>query len=287
MKKLLKVTICFVVASVFALTDKVAVVVNDHIITDIMLTEYVDNFAKVSGNVGNEKDAGFRDYVKNLMVTSLLLDDFATQNQLTLTVDEENTAIAQVMAAQGKSVEDFSTVAAESGVDTHWMRQFILGNVLQQKVGMLVIAPKVAIADDAVMVAKQRFLDENTQYKIKAWTIGLDEDGANTEMVKDIKHTWALTSVEPETGETQDLGWKRRSELPTLFLQSLEGVSAGNVVGPIRSEYGYHLVWFEGERIPELPSDQEIHQSLMQEEYTNQYNEWLSALPEHNLVIYK
>ena len=141
MKKFLKYALCILVSNLFAISDKVAIVINNEVITEMVLDHYVENFAKVSGNMEQIHDSGFRNYATKMMVTSHLIASFARANEITLTPEEEVRALTQLMEAQGKRIEDFDAVAKEHGIDATWMREFILSNVLQQKVGMLAVAP--------------------------------------------------------------------------------------------------------------------------------------------------
>ena len=273
--------------NLFAISDKVAVVINQNIVTQTTLDHYLDNFAKVSNNMDHLHDPEFQAYATKMLVTNLLVRSFAEANSIALTLEEETQAITQVMESQGKKIEDFSAMAEEQGIEASWLREFLLSSVLQQKVGMMVVAPSLELEEDAVLVAKQRFINDNTKYKLKSWTIGHEEPMANTADVKSIKQKWADTGRDPKYGEVQDLGWKRQTELPSLFIKALKGVEAGNLVGPVKSEYGYHLIWFEKESRPEMPSDSEVHEALLQEKFMQEFNEWLEDLQNHNLVIYK
>ena len=84
-----------------------------------------------------------------------------------------------------------------------------------------------------------------------------------------------------------DLGWKKKDELPSLFISAIDGISAGNVVGPIVSENGYHLVWYEEVRVPVLPSADELKNVLFQREFQQKLSEWLVKLEENSVVIRK
>ena len=105
--------------------------------------------------------------------------------------------------------------------------------------------------------------------------------------LKAIKSKWADTARDPEEGEVQDLGWKNASELPEIFLTALEGVEPGNLIGPIKSEYGYHLIWFEKERFPETPDDEMVEQALLNDKFSTELDSWLRRLLEYNVYIKK
>ena len=81
-------------------------VVNEHVITEQEVASYSQYFAVISGNVENQNNPNFRDYVVHQMVTNYLLSDFADMNQLDLSPEEETSALQQVMESNGKKLED-------------------------------------------------------------------------------------------------------------------------------------------------------------------------------------
>lgn len=287
MKSFLKCVLIFSITTVIAVSDKVAIVINDNIITDGELEESVISFARVSGNMDFLQDPQFKPYVASVLVSYELVTDFAQQHQIDLTEEEENSALVNFLKSQGKAENELHLAAQDLGLKEDWLKMFVLANARQQKVGSLVAAPQVSVSQEDIDQTKDMFLSENAEYQIKSWAIDKDEPGMSVDVVKDIKVQWAQTGQDPAVGEVQDLGWKKRSELPSIFLDAISGVAPGNLVGPVQSGYGYHLVWFERERTPEIPSDEAIFQSIFQEKYMVKFAEWLDKLPQYNVVIYK
>ena len=287
MKNLIKYMLIFSATAVFALSDKVAVVVNDHIITEAELSESALNFAKVSGNMDYLSDPKFNSYIASLLVSYELVKEFSQQNKIDLTEEESANTISGFLQMQGKSENELELVAQDLEISPEWLKMFVLANARQQKIGSYVIAPQIQVSQEEVEQAKSAYLSENSEYQIKAWAVDKDEPGMTVAVVKKIKAEWAATGQDPAEGEVQDLGWKKRSELPAIFLDAISGIEAGNLVGPVQSGYGYHLVWFERERAPEAPSDEAVFQSIFQEKYMVKFNEWLDELPQYHVVIYK
>lgn len=268
------------------LHDKIAVVVNSHIITEGQIDQSAEVYVKLSEKQDLLHDPQFRLYVSSLLVTQHLLEDFAGHNNLLLTPEEEERALTFLMEGQGRSYSEFSDYAVELGVDVGLLKKIYLGDVLQQKVGRAVIAPLLEVTEDQIAHEKHQYIYDNALYKIKSWTIDLDA-GETIDSIKTIKKEWAESNEVPTIGDVHDIGWKSRSELPDLFLKTIEGVAPGNLLGPIQSAYGYHLIWFEGEKIPEMPDDDQIRERILQQQYYEKFSEWIADLHQYNIVIYK
>lgn len=286
MNKVMKWISIFVLSFSWALSDQIAVVVNKRVITETAMHEYIDAFAKFSENEQYSNDSEFQSYVVSMIVTQYLLEDFANANNIGLTSAEKERALAFVMSNQGREASEFDAFAKELGANPDRLKMIVLGSALQQKIGTYVIGPTLEITDDEIAHAKHQHIAQYGLYKMKIWTIDLDE-GESIDSIKHIKHQWAETGEAPSKGEVQDLGWKKRSDLPELFLKAIEGVSPGNLVGPIQSSFGYHLIWFEGEELPQMPIDEDIRQALLQQKYAEKYMSWLEDLQKYNVVIYK
>lgn len=268
------------------LHDKISVIVNKHVITEGDVNKYVEAYASLSDNKEYINDPEFRAYIKSLMVINYMMVDFAERNGLLLTPEEEVNVLTHFMENQDLTYSDFQEYAENIGVSSVRLKKVICSGTQEDKVGMAVIRPSLEVTEDELVHARHQFIDDNALYKMKSWTIDL-ESGESIENVKNIKHVWAESGNDPLVGEVLDLGWKKRSDLPELFLKAIEGVSPGNLVGPIQSPFGYHLIWFEGEKIPEMPKEDALRNAVLYQKYTIKFAEWKKELQQYNIVIYK
>lgn len=286
MNKYLKYILCCT-SFALAITDQVAIVINDHVVTESELLETIDGYAKLSSGANYKQDPNFKGYVSQMLVTYQLLSDFAESNHIGLTEEEKQQALEGFVEMKGKTVAEFGEIASEIGVSSQWLRNFVFQNVLQQKIGAMVVAPSVSVEDEEVQRVVDLWVGDNTEYRIKSWTIDKRDSQASIAASKEIKAKWAQTGENPQSGEVTDMGWVKRSALPQLFLNALSGVEPGNLVGPVTSDYGYHLIWFEGEKRPDEPDFEAVKRSVFQDKFMQDYNEWLTELVSYNSVIYK
>jgi len=109
--------------------------------------------------------------------------------------------------------------------------------------------------------------DPNTAGDLKlddpAWTAAADEANKLYADIKAGTKTFADgVSQSDDTGSAAqggELGWFTRDQIVTEFGDAIfaDGLTAGQVLGPVKTAYGYHIIEFEGRR---PPTDQLIDQ---------------------------
>ncbi|MDC3181066.1 hypothetical protein OAT84_02870 [Gammaproteobacteria bacterium] len=271
----------------FCHADEIALVVNNHVITQAEVSDNLASFIKFA-NIPEEsqQDPMLLQSVSEMMIRNVLIEEFANRNQLQLTAEESESSINNYLQSVGATLECDEYIAS-LGVSPKWGRSFILSQALMGKVGSLVVGRNVVISDEAVSELKQTLFDENCEYLLRSWMVSHDDSDVSIDSVKQIKQQWAQTAQDPAVGEVLDLGWKKKNELPELFITALEGIDAGNVVGPLVSENGYHLIWFEKVKSPALPEEAELRNVLFQRQFQTVFSQWLMKLEENNVVIRK
>lgn len=64
----------------------------------------------------------------------------------------------------------------------------------------------------------------------------------------DFKQASIRSSDSPQALNGGDLGWRKLSEIPSLFAEVVPGLHEGEVAGPIRSPSGFHIIKLVGNR---------------------------------------
>lgn len=58
----------------------------------------------------------------------------------------------------------------------------------------------------------------------------------------------AVSKVQSLGAQHSPLGWRNLSDLPSLFIDTVSSMSAGDISAPIKSGSGYHLIWLTEKR---------------------------------------
>lgn len=275
---------CYV--PVFA--DEVRLVVNDHVFTKEEIQQEAERFVKLT-KMPEESlhDQQFLDSVREMITKKVLVQDFADHNKLSLTTEEEAAVLEHFMNNSGEEEQDFDLYVSSLDLPPAWVREFLVGQALMNKVASVVVGPQVKIDTNEIEQLQQELLDSGSEYLLKSWLLSHDHQEANMNAVKVVKQQWAQTGENPQIGEVMDLGWRKKSELPGLFVSAIDGVEAGNIVGPMVSEHGYHLVWYENNKVPQLPSNDQLTQVVFQQKFHDSYLDWLEQLSDKSAVIQK
>ncbi len=78
-----------------------------------------------------------------------------------------------------------------------------------------------------------------------------------------------------------DLGWMSRGQMVPEFEMMLQKLAPGEIGGPIRTIYGYHIILVEDKREKEKPkdvTDERIDQMILQQKQQEAIQEWLKPL---------
>lgn len=271
-----------------ACADEVGVVVNGVIMTESEISEEVTSFAKFAG-IGSENlnDPMLHTTVSQMMVQRVLIEQFAQSNGLELTQEEKDRAIDGFIQVAGLEEQGLEAYAKEKGLDVEWVKGFLSSQALNQKVGYVVVGSSIKISEEEIADLKETVMRQNSEHLIRSWVLPLEHEKASMDAVKKIKYEWATSGQDPSDGEINNLGWKRSDELPELIVNAIKGIEAGNIVGPLVSEHGYHLVWYEKAKLPALPSDEYFMQVVFQQKFEQAFGEWVEDLVDQSAVINK
>lgn len=69
-------------------------------------------------------------------------------------------------------------------------------------------------------------------------------------------------------GKGGDLGWFTRSKMVAPFSKAAFDAKPGDVVGPVESQFGYHVIKVEGRRVSDARANQEVQKFLENEKKT-------------------
>jgi foldase protein PrsA len=75
-----------------------------------------------------------------------------------------------------------------------------------------------------------------------------------------------------------DLGWISRGQMVVEFEKTLQQLSIGDIGGPIKTIFGYHIMLLEDKREKDIPanlSDEQIDRMILQQKQQEAIQEWL------------
>lgn len=86
-----------------------------------------------------------------------------------------------------------------------------------------------------------------------------------------------------------DLGWISRGQMVPEFEKQLYKMQPGEIIGPVKTEFGYHIIMCTGRKDKPIPvgvTDQQIEQEILQQKQQEAVRKWIKPIQDSaNVVI--
>ncbi|WP_372770216.1 peptidylprolyl isomerase SurA [Pseudoalteromonas sp.] len=243
--------------------DSVAVKVNDGVVLQSevdALVNRVTNRAKESGQELPSETALRRQAIDKLIDQTLLLQ-MGERIGLRISDAQLDQTLTQMAAEQGATLDDMRR-SLEAGGDSFQMyREEIRNEMIASRTMRASVERRVYVSLQEVQNLL-RILEEqgqtNEEYNVGHILIEIP-DGATAEEIKaqkeraeavirllnegrEFKQIAIASSGGAKALEGGQLGWMNINEMPTLFAEAVKGHKKGDIVGPLRSGAGFHIV---------------------------------------------
>lgn len=265
------ITLClFFASSVQAKAmDRIAAIVNDQVITESQVNQRITMIKqqiKATNTAVPPEKKLWREALDQLIDIELQLqiakkanittDDAAIDQTLTNMAKQHNLTLSQLPDALRKEGIDYQLYRDN-------LRQNMIINQLQQKeIGPQVKLPKRALNDLKHTLAKQPAIP--AEYHLQDIVVLLPDNPSNEQVQTQEKLAKELLD-KIRQGETfeqvtryaaakglsvqgGDLGFRKPAELPQLFVQNINTMKPGDIMGPLRAPNGFHLLKLIGTR---------------------------------------
>jgi peptidyl-prolyl cis-trans isomerase SurA len=262
--------------------DRVVAIVNDDIITSKELDEKIKIIRwqlEVSQATGNlPPDATLRKQVLN----KLILDKIQLQLAKTHNIDTDSNTVNQNikdMAGGGQlSLEAFKNSLAQHGISyddfrEHIKNELTISTLQQEEVAQNIVIPSSEV--DSFLNSPIGQDQTGVEYRLAHILIQLPENPSAPEInqakQKAVQLITALKNganfeelaIAESSGQYAlkggDLGWRTVAQLPSIFVNDAPKMQLGQVVGPIKSSSGFHIIRLLDKRIGENQKHNEIN----------------------------
>lgn len=243
--------------------DRIVAVVNDDVIVETELARRLQEIRTQLGQSGTPEPAD--DVLRSQVLERLILDrlqlQMAKNNGLRVDDTELNQALARIAEGNNLSLRDFRDVLERDGFDFGEFREQVRNEILLSRVRQRAVEQRVNVTEREI----DNFLSNNQlsegggrEYRVGHILIAVPE-AASSEEIDDARQRaesvlarlrdgedFAAVAAETSDGQQAlqggDLGWRKDSELPTIFANELLTMDQGEISEPIRSPSGFHIV---------------------------------------------
>jgi len=249
--------------------DRIAVVVNDDIIMETQvrkrLSEILANIKK-QGVEAPPEDLMLRQVVEQLILESIQLQ-LGERAGVRIDDDTLNATMARLAGQNNMGLSEFQAALAAEGVSYQQMREQIRKELISTRVREGRVGSRIQITEQEVLNylnSEEGKFNLQAEYRLGHLLIKVPESASAQEKanylqrIERIRETLTagasfeevarLNSDGPEAQAGGDMGWRKASQLPSIFNEAAQNLHPEEVSEPITSANGFHLVKLNAKR---------------------------------------
>ena len=262
--------ILFCTSSFAKILDQAIVIIEDDVITQ---NEYQQKLKFVMNNyrinnqpIPNDLEA-FRKQVLDHMINTRLQINYARRSGLEVKEWMIDNAMEDMAQKNKVTLSEYRESLINKGIDYNAYRDVIKEEIITRQVQRRVVSEKIKVSKKEIedfIKHQSHVFKENNKYKISNILISLTETPSISEKneavkkIKMIKNKFSngesfssLAKNYSDSGNAMtggDLGWRKLSEIPKIFLKELETLEKGSVSEIIETLNGYYICYLEDKK---------------------------------------
>ncbi len=249
--------------------DKIIVIVDDNIITQIELDDRVKLISQRLKQQGTSLPS--RDNLRKQILERIILEKLqlkmAKKTGIRINDEMVNRVIENIARENRLSMEQFRQVLQKDGFEFSDFRENIRREITISRLRKMRVENKVNISEQEI----DNFLDQSlkdkssdNEYLLSHILIATPE-AATPEQIKEaqIKAQKVVSDLEKGADFTQkaiavsndelalkggDLGWRKTAQLPTFLASIVSKMQKNEIKGPLRSASGFHIIKLQNKR---------------------------------------
>lgn len=285
--------------------DKIIVELNNSVITQSELDEAL---TKVKNQLaGTHTSAPPADVLRKQVIDQLvnrkLQLDLAEQVNIQVTDADVDKAVNTIAGHNHMTADELYTAVSNQGMDRAGYRKELHDEIAIQKVEQEAVASKIVITPQEVddFMRSAIWQSHNTkEYHLEDILIALPENPAPQDVANAKKRAEALLTklhqgtpfreaAVSESGDATalqggDLGWRKLPEIPSAFATPLIQAKDNDIIGPIQTANGFHIVHVAGIRKTTtaegttITKHQQVQQLLFQRKFEEALQSWITKI---------
>ncbi|HIA1535841.1 TPA: peptidylprolyl isomerase SurA [Salmonella enterica] len=243
--------------------DKVAAVVNNSVVLESDVDGLMQSVKLNAGQAGQQlpDDATLRHQILERLIMDQIILQMGQKMGVKITDEQLDQAIANIAKQNNMTMDQMRSRLAYDGLNYSTYRNQIRKEMIISEVRNNEVRRRITVLPQEVdALAKQIGTqnDASTELNLSHILIALPEN-PTSEQVNDAQRQaesiveearngadfgkLAITySADQQALKGGQMGWGRIQELPGIFAQALSTAKKGDIVGPIRSGVGFHIL---------------------------------------------
>lgn len=312
MKKYVKLSLALVVCSLLWNTsvwadqslDRIVAIVNNGVIVQSELDKTMSKIKEqlAASNTSLPPEDALRKQVLDQLINKRLQLQLADMAGMEITDAQLDKAILSIAKKNRLSIDQLYQELAKRGINKEEYRSDIHDEYLIHQVQEKAIAPTITISpqevDDFMRSAAWQ-AHNGKEYHLEDILIALPDVPSTDDITTAKKRADELliklragadfseTAV-AESGSTKalqggDLGWRKLPEIPSAFANLILLAKQGDIIGPVQTSNGFHLIHVSGIRNTgnELKGDdqrKQVQQYLFERKFEEALQNWMTKI---------
>ncbi|WP_372862961.1 peptidylprolyl isomerase [Spongiibacter sp.] len=237
--------------------DRVIAIVDENI---ILASELEERYTTVQQNIARSGQQGPpEEQLRKEILDLLILESIQLQmaDRVGLRIDDEqlNDAVARVAAKNNMTLEQFRRALLDSGASYREVREQIRREMLLQRVQMGNVNQRIQVTDQEVsnfLNSEEGRARTSPEYHLAHLLLPVASDASEADR-EFARQQASKLAAKLEAGadyntlaqgdvNASDLGWRRETDLPSLFASVAPKMQDGDVSAPLQSASGFHII---------------------------------------------
>ena len=237
--------------------DRIAVIVDDGILMesqiDIALEEIVKRYD--AQNIPKPAISVLREQTIEKLVVEELQLQMAERAGVRISDAELNSTVARIASNNGMSLEDFILYLDGEGESYQRLRDNIKKEMTVQRVQRGRVGSSINITDkefEAFLATDESLKQLEPELLVRQILVKTSNEA--NQVLEKINNSFDFETLARELSISSNalegglMNWRKKSDMPSLFAEGLEGVDVGQVSPPLKSGAGYHILKVEEKR---------------------------------------
>ncbi|WKE67422.1 peptidylprolyl isomerase SurA [Gallaecimonas kandeliae] len=262
------------------LLDKVAVIVDQGVILQSDVDDMMRDIKSSALQAHQElpSDRVLRKQVLDRLINQELEMQTAKRIGMQISDAQLDQTIANIAGDQKMSVEELKRQIEKEGGNFESYREHVRTELTVGEVRRIAVGRRIQVSPqevDAMVKQLNAQGNQNVELHLRHILIEVPQN-ADSKQLADAKdradkvlarlnkgEDFAQLAIIASSGahalEGGDLGWINANEVPTLFADALKGATKGQIIGPLRSGAGFHIVKVDDIRGQKTVELKEVH----------------------------
>jgi peptidyl-prolyl cis-trans isomerase SurA len=284
--------------------DGIAAVVNNTVITISQLQARV---AQVTQQLEQQKiqvppEDVLSNQVLQMMINQELQQQVAGRMDITVTTEDVTKMIQMIAQQQNMTPAQLREAVKQQGIPEEQFINQLKQQIINDKLLKATVAPQITVTPQEVETGMQLAMNQdggNNQYHLQHILVPVPDTPTPAQVatarekaegvIKELNQgTDFRTLAAAQSGDQQafnggDMGWKTANELPAVFAEQVVKMKPGEVVGPIQTANGFHILKLVAVRDQAASEDsaqlkQKVTQMIFERKLMDKQQEWLEEL---------